>query len=127
MPMVAGVIHRRKFLGMAAAGGASAVLHGCADAGSGAGGTDGDTETGGTTGRRSASTASSSPSSTDPDGTGTATTMDDTASDASESSESDTDPPGECVVEGEMIEFDPESIASLESGSMPLAVLAGEM
>jgi alkaline phosphatase D len=71
----------------------------------------------------STSTSASTSTSTDPDGTGTGTS-DDTTDTASESS-SDTDTPVDCEVTGEIIDFDPESIA--EDAAFPLAVMAGEM
>jgi phosphodiesterase/alkaline phosphatase D-like protein len=112
---------------MAMAGGASVLLHGCADDSGGGAGTDGETDSDGTTNDPSMpTTSSSSPSSTDPDGTGTGTTAEESSGESSSSSDTD-EPPGDCEVEGEVIEFDPDAIPSLENGELPLAVMAGEM
>lgn len=120
---------RRTFLTISA-GGIATLLVACDDNSIVGTGTDGGSSSGGTSSSpTTGSTTAIDPTmqtgglSTDPDGS------DSTAGDdesASESTDTDNPPSGDCEQEGELIDWQPASVA-LDEAIFPLAVMSGEM
>ena len=107
------------------------MLVGCGDDAIGGSGTDGGSSSGGTDGESGVgddSTTAVDPTmqtggvTTDPDGTGSSTTMGDSDTEIGDTD----DPPADCEEMGELIDWDPAAVA-LDEAVFPLAVMSGEM
>lgn len=122
---------RRTFLTISA-GGIATFLVACGDDSIAGTGTDSGSSSGGTSGSPSTgdpgSTTAIDPTiqtegvTTDPDGSGSTASEDESSSDGTDTD----DPPLECEDDGELIDWEPASVA-LDEAVFPLAVMSGEM